>query len=1709
MLVDVAETQQNGSSSVDSSSFVCCAFRLGAQQQLRRRTYSTTLFSSILLLLSLLLLVDVFLPSSSPTSSSSSLVLPASAAKSLLGPQCAPSNATLRVGVFLCNSSSVLVCAVQGIDLLLDTWVRHVNERRCGLLGQGLAVQIVPRTLSSSAANSSEILAATTSMLADDLQPDGSRDPTRKGVHAVMLPSGSTWTAAMELLEANSVPAVAALSPTSFLYQCSGPAGPAGTGWTSQQSSCRAANTRRFQFAHSIASPGEKYFLEWVGLLQLKGARTLSAVSTSLALYGTVIKGLSIAAADAHIEIVESFLSLPILPGSSSVAQNIVDETVDKLKALNADAVVILASDCRPWIHRLKAVNYLPKSLATLLCTDSPAALAELGPALNYVVGPAQWDPHLSGAEYEETNSTTPWGMFLAPEADETDTPSFSFGEDGYALSEAERFLQSGADAATVAALDPAVVSKWSSPLQFVNTYQRAFGRGASMLPGYDAASTLAALVMLEGALETADSGAVQVLSRETGALFVDRVAVNRALQLHYSPSFFGLLSTDRYGMNQQKTLPILQRNSLQQLRIIAPSRYSSMDFIYPMPRWDERVYVHSLFALPVEQTFIALALGCCLFTLALASYLFKHRERQIFQAAGVGFYMLMAVGAIASYVSILTWPVENNAATCGARIWIWTLAFQSFVAPMVSCAYRIARIYSVGLVSVRVSNGKVAAYCLALATPQLIINVLWTTLAPLKPKVVELDPLRPVSNYTICSADASLTNVFSALTLVYCGAMLLAACGLAWRVRKAYSIFNDAKPIALSMYTITIAALVGVSVQLALNEPELAAQKVLFGLRSAGVLLAYQASLAILFLRRMLDQFEFGTTGGASKGAREKELLQNTFLGTAFGDQSAHMKTEISQVLWRNDLHHKVSALRARPVIQQPPPPGGGLAGLFSRGGSSAPPTPILRAFGSTTQQGDVLAAGAARAEAAAAGIGAIGGPTTNAGGSPVIGAVAAATVAGAVTAGEPGLLVPPGAGANTNGGPAAVGGDFTARSSTVPMPTTTGSPHLRAQQAPSSGGAGASSVGDCCVTHHNDDVVAVTMGQSVHDSGPDEQSTGIVGAAPANANCTTIGGVDGSTGASTALAVQGHHLHASSSCLMPGQVQTHSSLGLDTAFAADRVAKMLLMPAGSTAANGVTHSKHPTQSPSSSLPVSSPVSGGDGANGAPTSTDVVTKSSSSNGINCAAAAHLAGSLPVNVSGAVFSLPTVAEVRALQPSHFFTWRAHVHHQLALLSAAASASLFAASTAFKSAVTAAGTTATGARSRPSSAEKQAGGGGGSGALSPSVAVADAIDHPLSDDPTFGPVCRTESFVQPLLPRAYAVVSPVPEGVSSTNSPPCGPSAVNSARGYALVGGLGLGTSTTACGTATWGGGAGGAMHGGGAMEVSAGPHDSTTALTLAHMRLGSPELRSHGSWGGTGHYVDGLRSPSLAGLIGSGTGTLGDLSPLTPAAPLSPGPQDHEEQQQQQQQQQPPPPPSSTLVPSIPLSTLDRCGSPAVHLQLPLTNHPHVRTRHISLSHTPQPHHHLPPLLQLSMQTATEAVVMATDADSSAAAAAAATVLRSSSMPPSSLASPFHSVLPLYDASASSSSSNPRVVVGLLKTKSLLSPSAAAAAGAVAASNQKNDNATAEKDEERKQQQQQQQQQRPSVSRPLVPQRPLSLPGSSLLPSSAAPADEP
>jgi len=729
------------------------------------------------------------------------------------GDDCSAAKGTcVRIGVFRCADPKVAGCRIGGFNEQSEWYVNRIASM--GNKINGIPVQFVFANLSATTDNpwnaiKTYFLGAAAGNYSGTATGNMHVNVTYQPfIDFIIMTPGSGWENSMTALEKLNIPAVASNSPLSSLYRCPAP----NTGVSlASKSPCNSTglgyNARRFQYAHSIASSGEQYFSPWVGLMKLKKVSSIGVVYTTVALYPSVVQGIQSAATDLSIQVTKvvkvDTTTLPAGVTALEAEMNQVEAVTQQLMEARPQGLVLVTQNCRLWIQAFRRFDYAPDSLAAISCADDINQLQALGQDLIYVMGSAQWSPDMNGNDYLEDYDAAPWSLFPHQRA-------------GKPIND-------------------------SSPAQYLHLYRKIMKNPAAE-PGYAEAAVLAGLSMLEGAITLTGIPATPEL-------------VNEQLKLYYQPSFYGLMSTNRWGINQQKQLVINQRDGDNILRIVSPSSSANMDVIFPMPVFSERVYVLSLMSTPVEYVVIALMVIAMAFTGSLMGYLVLNRHNQVFQAAGLPFYLLMGLGCITAYGSVLTWGVENNQHTCNARIWMWTLGFHMFVDPLLASSWRISRIFSQKLQTVKLTNRTVGLLSLALLTPQIIINIVWATVAPLTATEVNVDILRPAhTSFTTCSSGDKGV-ILAGATLGYSGLLLLGACYLAYRVRKAYRMFNDAKPIAMSMYIFTVTAAIILVIQIALNNQEVNAQKVLFGLRSVGILVAYTSSISLLYFRRILGQ--------------------------------------------------------------------------------------------------------------------------------------------------------------------------------------------------------------------------------------------------------------------------------------------------------------------------------------------------------------------------------------------------------------------------------------------------------------------------------------------------------------------------------------------------------------------------------------------------------------------------------------------------------------------------------------------------------------------------------------------------------------------------------------------------------------------------------------------------------------------------------------
>ena len=111
------------------------------------------------------------------------------------------------------------------------------------------------------------------------------------------------------------------------------------------------------------------------------------------------------------------------------------------------------------------------------------------------------------------------------------------------------------------------------SPLVFNEMWT---GRFNGTEPNYQAAGSMAAMVMLGASLNDIVPGTT-----------VDKVAIKENLAGVFTNSFYGRLTTNKWGMNDRRAMSVYQYDKKADVQLVAPLSAATARVIYPAPALD------------------------------------------------------------------------------------------------------------------------------------------------------------------------------------------------------------------------------------------------------------------------------------------------------------------------------------------------------------------------------------------------------------------------------------------------------------------------------------------------------------------------------------------------------------------------------------------------------------------------------------------------------------------------------------------------------------------------------------------------------------------------------------------------------------------------------------------------------------------------------------------------------------------------------------------------------------------------------------------------------------------------------------------------------------------------------------------------------------------------------------------------------------------
>ncbi len=434
----------------------------------------------------------------------------------------------------------------------------------------------------------------------------------------------------------------------------------------------------------------------------------------------------------------------------------------------------------------LQEADYMPLAICSFEAASNVSEILQtVGSNALYISAPVQFDERLVGPDYIEPPGRPYACMF--PQVDATSQ---------------------------------------TSPRQFVTQY--------NTIPNAPPINALTAMALVQ--LEVIDFGIWACNCTTSAGIFNSASRVNM-------PTFAGRMAPDFvYGINSVKVIATVQlvktshlglsnttEANLQfngailplypdfALALTAPGGESATAIVFPAPTFDERIYIHQMFAQTEERVVIVFIALACLLMLAIAAFLVKHRKEPSVKAASLPFSLLILFGGICACLSVLTWPVENDHDTCSSRTLVMPLGFILFFAPLIAKSDRIAKIFNVDkLVVKKVTHWHVLRMTIVLIATVMVPSILWSAIFPLVLTIVVPDALRPSLNYANCQSESW---ILAYITFFVLAGIIVLAFIEAFRMRKIVSReFKESKSIATSIYMFTVLVTIASLAQLGLG---------------------------------------------------------------------------------------------------------------------------------------------------------------------------------------------------------------------------------------------------------------------------------------------------------------------------------------------------------------------------------------------------------------------------------------------------------------------------------------------------------------------------------------------------------------------------------------------------------------------------------------------------------------------------------------------------------------------------------------------------------------------------------------------------------------------------------------------------------------------------------------------------------------------------
>ncbi|KYR02863.1 G-protein-coupled receptor family 3 [Tieghemostelium lacteum] len=302
------------------------------------------------------------------------------------------------------------------------------------------------------------------------------------------------------------------------------------------------------------------------------------------------------------------------------------------------------------------------------------------------------------------------------------------------------------------------------------------------------------------------------------------------------------------------------------ELNCISQARFQNMSDPYPGMTWLGN-YTIPITLKEVPKTFTraftATSGALILLALILEAVIYINKDKPIIRSASPIFCILIIMGGIIVYASIILWTVSPTTATCNARYWLVSIGFTTLIGSMVVKNFRIWLIFdNPELKTIKITNYQLFPWVAGLLVINALLVAIITASGDLKMvEVMGIDDLTKYQYMQVCKMNNSGAIALYIL-LAYFALLLLVGVFVSWKIRIVdIAEFNESKPIANTLYAISFSLFVIVS--LVVSPQYYLDQQMILCI--AGLFMA-TAALGILFVPKLY--------GLATRGSSTEQLF-------------------------------------------------------------------------------------------------------------------------------------------------------------------------------------------------------------------------------------------------------------------------------------------------------------------------------------------------------------------------------------------------------------------------------------------------------------------------------------------------------------------------------------------------------------------------------------------------------------------------------------------------------------------------------------------------------------------------------------------------------------------------------------------------------------------------------------------------------------------